>query len=296
MPECFAANACEEPQQWTVLAGEHSDEEFELVHQEPEAEDECQLNQNTVEAPAESSVSGEAETNEVHEAEGSVGDDSAEDVCSLHPADLDMVPVNSNQTEYFQMDEEDEHDEITPPQTSAFHRPRGMAPAEVEKLADKVGQHVSEGIAEAKRVINQIDRRLDRARPHIMDGALYCKQNVKEDMEHVSKDMQQAFGERQEAEASVASSFSHLRRQIQADFHNIRKDVDSAFDSVLRPPARHDEEGALNEPVQASKHAKGCRTFQSSVPATTCSLVSLAVASWLAPIRVARFAVANLAM
>jgi len=162
--------------------------------------------------------------------------------------------------------------------TARARRQRSMAPAEVTRFADAMAHNASCGLAEALRLINCVDARLNNARPHVVDGATYFTQQVRDDYHSTAKDMKDAFGEGQESEPTVAASFSHFKSQVKNDFTNIRKEVDSAFGSVLDS----DEAAALKE-------------FK-AIPAATCSIVSMAVAAWLVPVRLTRFAAANIAM
>jgi len=170
------------------------------------------------------------------------------------------------------------------PSTRARRR-RSMAPANVTRAAATLRQNAKEGLAEAVRLINCVDSRLDKASPHVVDGVTYFKQQVHDDFHGTAKDMRDAFGEDQESEPTVAATFSHFKAQFKNDFKNIRKDVDSAFGCLLGSTESHHEAAA----GWASE--EDCR----AIPAATCSIVSMAVASWLVPVRLARFAVANLA-
>lgn len=173
---------------------------------------------------------------------------------------------------------------------------RGLAPAEVSRVADKVAKNASDGLSEAVRLINCLDSRLKNARPHVVDGVTYFTQQVQDDFQSTAKDMRDAFGEGQESEPTAAATFSHFKSQFKNDFNNIRKDVDSAFGCVLGSTDRHDEAAAFNECAWPSEQDDQQQTLKTAIPAAACSAVSMAVASWLVPIRLARLTVANLAM
>jgi len=201
--------------------------------------------------------------------------------------ELDDVELDSCDGASVQLDEPEELPAATAPaesSTRAHRRRRGLAPAKVTQLADKIRQNASDGLSEAVRLINALDERIDDACPHVRHGAIYCKEQVQTDFQSTAEVMRDAFGEGQESEQHTATTFSHVEDQFKNDFTNIRKDVDAALGCLL---------GSSGRPSEQDRRQK---TLKTAVPATTCSLVSLAVASWLVPVRLARFAATNLAM
>lgn len=199
--------------------------------------------------------------------------------------ELDDIELDSCDGASVKLEEPEEAPAATPEVESsrARRRRRGLAPAQVGEIADTIRQSASEGLAEAVRLINALDERIDDACPHICHGAMYCKEQVQHDVQSVAEEMRDAFGEGQESEQHIAATFSHVKDQFKNDFTNIRKDVDSALVCLL---------GSSGRPSEQDHRQK---TLKTAVPATTCSLVSLAVASWLVPVRLARFAATNLA-
>lgn len=168
--------------------------------------------------------------------------------------------------------------------TRTSRRRRSSAPVKVGQLVDEIRQKTSDGLSEAVRLIDALDERIDDARPHVCHGAIYCKEQVQGDLQSMAEEMQDAFGEGQEAEQRVSASLCHIKDQFKNDFANIHKDVDAALVCLL------------GNSVRPSEQDRGQKTLKTAVPATTCSLVSLAVASWLVPLRLARCAATNLAM
>jgi len=168
-----------------------------------------------------------------------------------------------------------EEPEASPVVVAKARRLRSLAPAEVTYFADTMRQDASDGLSETVRLIKCLDDRLNTARPHVVDGVAYLRRQVRDDFQSTAKDVRDAFGESQKSEPTVAASFSHFKDQFKNDFKHIRKDVDSALGCVLGSTEMHSEK---------------------TIPAATCSIVSMAVASWLVPVRLARFAVANIAM
>lgn len=165
-------------------------------------------------------------------------------------------------------------------------RRQSLAPAEVTYFADAMRQNASEGLSEAVRLIHCFDDRLNAASPHVVDGVAYLKRQVHDDFQSTVKDMSDSFGEGQESEPTVAATFSHFKDQLKNDFKNIRKDVDSAFGCIL----------GSTELERHSEQVRRQKTLKKAIPAATCSIVSMAVASWLVPVRLARLAAANIAM
>jgi len=201
--------------------------------------------------------------------------------------ELDDIQLDSCDGASVQFDKPEELPAATPEvesSTRARRRRRGMAPAKVGQIADKIRQRASEGLAEAVRLINSLDDRIDDACPHVRHGAIYCKEQVQDDVQSMAEEMRDAFGEGQESEQHSEATFSHVKDQFKNDFTNIRKDVDAALGCLL---------GSSGRPSEQDRRQK---TLKTAVPATSCSLVSLAVASWLVPVRLARFAATNMAM
>jgi len=165
--------------------------------------------------------------------------------------------------------------------TRARRHRRGMAPAKVGQFADKIRQRASDGLSEAVCLINALDDRIDHACPHVCHGAIYFKEQVQDDLQSMAEEMRGAFGEEQGSGQHTATTFSHVKDQFRNDFSSIRKDVDSALVCLL---------GSSGRPSEQDHRQKNSKT------AITCSLVSLAVASWLVPVRLARVAATNMAM
>jgi len=201
--------------------------------------------------------------------------------------ELDNMELDSCDGASVQLDEPEELPAATAElesSTRTHRRRRGLAPAKVTQLADEVRQNVLDGLSEAVRLINTLDERIDDACPHVCHGAIYCKEQLQDEVQSIAQEMRGAFGEGQESEQHIAATFSHVKDQFKNDFANIQKDVDSALVCLLGSSG-----------TSAEQHRRQ-KTLKTAVPAATCSLVSLAVASWLVPVRLARFAATNLAM
>lgn len=104
---------------------------------------------------------------------------------------------------------------------------------------------------------------------------------------------------------SEASDFQHLQNQVKNDIDTIRKDVSTALNCFLghaQPPANASQPIGTpdsNEPAieqdNLQQQQRPCKTLKTEIPAIASSLFAVALASGLAPLRVARFASANLA-
>jgi hypothetical protein len=166
-------------------------------------------------------------------------------------------------------------------------RRRSMAPAKVCQVADELLQNASEGLAEAASLINNLDNRIDDACPHVRNGAAYFKKQVQADMQNTAK----ALGE--DSVQHGTATFSDFADQFKTDYDAIRKDVDSALGCLLgskRSKAAPSQECAW--PSEQEHQQK--RPLKAAIPNAACSLVSVAVASWLLPVRLARFAAENI--
>lgn len=167
-------------------------------------------------------------------------------------------------------------------------RHRSMAPVEVAQLADEIRQSASEGIAEAASLINDLDNRIDDACPHVCNGATYFKQQVQADIQSTAKALGEEVGSGQHA----APTFSDFKDQFKTDYDAIRKDVDSALGCLLGSKTR--KAAPPQECAWPSEQEHQQKALKSAIPNAACSLVSVAVASWLLPSRIARFAAENI--
>lgn len=198
--------------------------------------------------------------------------------------EFDDTEIDSCDSASVQLDEP-EADPAVGSSTKARRR-RSMAPVEVAQLADEIRQSASEGMAEAASLINNLDNRIDDACPHVCNGATYFKQQVQADIQSTAK----ALGEEQESVPQAAPTFSDFKDQFKTDYDAIRKDVDSALGCLLGSKTR--KAAPPQECAWPSEHQQ--KTLKSAIPNAACSLVSVAVASWLLPSRLARFAAENI--
>merc|ERR1719163_1125894 len=82
-----------------------------------------------------------------------------------------------------------------------------------------------------------------------------------------------------------ATELESLKLQVKTDFQSIRNDISTAFNCIIQPESEEEEQEQQPKP----------KTLKKVIPAAASSVVGVTVAAWLVPLRVARFAVANLA-